>query len=300
VSDSPSGTLIAMTGTSGPRPIGQQPTRGPVPDRDELRDHLRASRIAGAVATSRENNLGNYERMSCREPLYSFGLRPHGTWTPSDVLELMAERCGVSPDPSHTHGRDSIDPDLTLDRLDAMAARLSSAAVARERVIVATGHPVGLRPTHTAVATALRDAGCRLLTAVPTWRHPADPAYGGTTGSVAFVDGVGVLTDDDGVPVHTHSPLPMQAVLEELRRLGEAPPDLVVADHGWAGAAAQQGIDSVGFADSNDPALFVGEAEGKVLVCVPLDDNVAPHLYEPLTTYLLHRAGLGADPPADR
>ena len=46
-------------------------------------------------------------------------------------------------------------------------------------------------------------------------------------------------------------------------------------------------------ADCNDPALFVGEAEGRVLSCVPLDDNVAPRHYPPLTAYLLDRAGLG-------
>ena len=67
----------------------------------------------------------------------------------------------------------------------------------------------------------------------------------------------------------------------------------MVADHGWAGAAGQAGIDTVGFADCNDPALFVGEAEGRVLSCVPLDDNVEPRLYAPLTAYLLDRAGLG-------
>ncbi|HEX6920145.1 MAG TPA: phosphatase, partial [Actinomycetes bacterium] len=61
---------------------------------------------------------------------------------------------------------------------------------------------------------------------------------------------------------------------------------------GWAGAAAQAGVEAVGFADSNDPALFVGEEEGTVAVAVPLDDNVAPHLYIPVTGYLLHRAGL--------
>jgi hypothetical protein len=65
-----------------------------------------------------------------------------------------------------------------------------------------------------------------------------------------------------------------------------------VADHGWAGAAGQAGVDAVGFADSNDPALFVAEAEGKVLVTVPLDDNVQPHLYAPMTAYLLAVAGL--------
>ncbi len=281
----PSGRLGAMTGTPAPS------TSGPV-TREDLREHLVRSRIAGEVATPRENNLANYQRMSRGEPLYLFGLRPREQWTPEKVLALMAERCGVSADPSHRRGQDTIDPELTLDRLDAMAARLSRAATGRERVVVATGHPVGLRPTHTAVAAALRRAGCRVLTPVPDWRHPADPSYGRTAGSVRFLEDVAVLVDDGGTPRHTHSPLPMQAVLTHLRRHGEDPPDLVVADHGWAGAAAQHGIDSVGFADSNDPALFVGEAEGRVLVCVPLDDGVAPPLYDPLTTYLLEQAGL--------
>ena len=43
------------------------------------------------------------------------------------------------------------------------------------------------------------------------------------------------------------------------------------------------------FADSNDPALFVGEAEGKIAVTVPLDDNVLPRYYEPLTHHLVRR-----------
>ena len=81
-------------------------------------------------------------------------------------------------------------------------------------------------------------------------------------------------------------------MLRALAEAGEPPPDLVVADHGWAGAAGQAGVTAVGFADSNDPALFVGEEEGKVAVAVPLDDNVAPHLYAPMTAYLLSAAGL--------
>ena len=41
------------------------------------------------------------------------------------------------------------------------------------------------------------------------------------------------------------------------------------------GPRARRASTTVGFADCNDPALFVGEAEGKVAVSVPLDDNVA-------------------------
>lgn len=258
------------------------------PTRDQLRSHLVSSRIAGHVATPRENNLLNFLRMSRREPLYLFGLSPVGEWTFPDVLALMAERCGVVPDPDFTEGQDTIDPDRTLERLDAMADRLGEAARRRERVVVATGHPVGLRPTHTAVAAGLARAGCEVLTAAGGWEHPDVPALGDHEGTLDWVERVAVLRGPYGELRHTHSPLLMEAILADL----DTPPDLVLADHGWAGAAGQAGIDAVGFADCNDPALFVGEAEGRVLACVPLDDNVDPRHYLPLTAYLLDRAGL--------
>jgi hypothetical protein len=85
----------------------------------------------------------------------------------------------------------------------------------------------------------------------------------------------------------------MATILDALAADGQAPPDLVVADHGWAGCAAQYGIDTIGYADCNDPALFLAEAEGTLSVCVPLDDHVTnPRYYEPMTAYLLHAAGL--------
>ena len=92
-----------------------------------------------------------------------------------------------------------------------------------------------------------------------------------------------------GELLHTHEPEPMRAVLAALPQ----PPDLVVADHGWAGAAAESGIDTLGLADSNDPALFVAEAEGKPVVTVPLDDNVAPHIYEPVSAFVTSWRGVG-------
>jgi hypothetical protein len=258
------------------------------PTRDQLRTHLVTSRIAGEVATTRQNNLENFARMGRGEPLYLFGLRLAGRWSYEDVLALMAERCGVVPDPAHVRGQDTIDPDLTLDRLDAMADRIGLAARRQERVLVATGHPVGLRPTHTAVVRGLAAAGCTILTAAQGWAHPDVPELGEQSGTLDWVDQVGVLRSPGGHLKHTHSPLLMEAALADL----DTPPDLVVADHGWAGAAGQAGIDTVGYADCNDPALFAGEAEGKVLSCVPLDDNVDPRLYLPLTAYLLDRAGI--------
>lgn len=264
------------------------------PTRDDLRDHLVASRIAGDVATTRQNNLENFGRMSRREPLYLFGLEPAGRWSFDDVLELMARRCGVIADPGHTSGQDTIDAERTLDRLEAMAERIGLAAGRRERVLVATGHPHGLRPVHAAVAAGLRAAGATLLTPAAGWHHPAGP-YGNEGHQLRYLDDVAVLSGPVSLH-HTHSPEPMRAALAALAADGQAPPDLVVADHGWAGAAGQAAVDAVGFADCNDPALFVGEAEGRVLVSVPLDDNVAPHLYDPMIAYLINRARLAPAP----
>jgi hypothetical protein len=262
-----------------------------VPTRDELLEQLVAAHIAGHVATTRENNLRNFRRLAEHDSGYLFGTHPDGSWTFAEVLALMAERCGVSADEAYLEGVDYIDPELTVGRLEAMADRLRTAASNRERVIVATGHPTGLLAVHVEVAHGLAAAGCRLLTPAAGWSYEIQRYGFRQRREIRYVAGVAMLASR-GELNHTHSGRPMVAMLDALRSSGQPWPDLVVADHGWAGAAGQAGVDTVGFADSNDPALFVAEAEGKVLVTVPLDDNVHPHLYAPLTAYLLATAGL--------
>jgi hypothetical protein len=258
------------------------------PSRAELIDRLVAARIAGPVTTTRENNLANFRLMANRDPGYLFGLQPRAPWTFADVLALMAERCGVSADPLHDSGADTIDPNSTVERLDAMAAFLRDAAARKARVLVATGHPTGLLVVHLEVARVLRVAGCTLLEPPARWQ---DVSVAGRPQERHVRSVLGVAMASQGANLlHTHSPVPMELMLDALRAGGQPPPELVMADHGFAGAAGRAGIPVVGFADSNDPALFVGEAEGDVAVCVPLDDNVLPQLYEPMTAYLLNAA----------
>lgn len=241
-----------------------------------MRDHLVASRIAGDVATPRDNNLRAMHRLAAGDERAWFGLAPRPV-TFEQVLDVMAERAGVSPDPAHEAGGDTIDPARTLDRLDAMAERLAQAARDKEDVFVATGHPAGLLAIHLPVAQALRHAGCRILTP----DAGADVSYDDRQRQLRYLGGVAVLSLH-GELNHTHSAVPMRHLIAN----GLAPA-LVVADHGWAGAAGEAGIDTVAFADSNDPALFLGEADGRIGVCVPLDDNVLPHLYQPLADLLV-------------
>jgi hypothetical protein len=248
-----------------------------------LRDHLVTTRIAGDVRTSREDNLRNFGRMARGDVNDDFGLVPDRDWTPDEVLEVMARRCGVHPDPGRTSGPDTIDPDLTVAALDRWRDRLAKAAAGRERVLLATGHPTGVLALHLEVAAALRRAGCEVLVPELAWSWPWEEEWGrGRARHVRALGGVHVLASG-GELLHTHRPEPMHALLAAVGM----PPDLVVADHGWAGAAAQAGLETLALADCNDPALFVAEDEGKPITTVPLDDNVLPHLYDPLAVHVL-------------
>ena len=246
----------------------------------ELRAHLVRNRIAGDVATPRDDNLRNAGRMAQGLPRYDFGLVPLRRWSYEDVVAVMAERCGISPDLSFEDGVDTIDPDLTVAQLERWRDRLAKAAAGGERVLLATGHPTGVLAVHLQVASALRAAGCEVLVPEQSWRKDVEGWRRPQT--VRAINGVHVLASG-GELLHTHLPEPMRALLDAL---GDDRPDLVVADHGWAGAAAEAGIETLALADCNDPALFVAEAEGKPVVTVPLDDNVRPPLYDPLSAYL--------------
>jgi hypothetical protein len=252
--------------------------RAGVPTREELKAQLVRTRIVGDVATGRDSNTTNIARMLDREVNYDFGLTLSRDWTYAEVVALMADRVGIDPDPERVEGPDTIDPDRCLDALDRMAEEIAEVARRRGRVLVATGHPTGLLVVHQAVVAALRAAGCEVITAgdespVPIEHRPV---------KVLYIADVAVLATRAHL-LHTHRPEPMRTVLAA----ADVQPDLVIADHGWAGAAGEAGLRTVGFADCNDPALFIGESEGKVAVVVPLDDNVTPAFYAPMTSYLL-------------
>ncbi|MGK5631372.1 phosphatase [Streptomyces sp. URMC 123] len=263
-----------------------------------LRTHLLATRLAGSVATPRETSLLSYRLFAAGDPRMLLGLDPEGAWGPGDLLRLMSDRCGVSADPSHVSGADTIDPDRTLHALAAFADRLGAAAAAREPVLFGTGHPHRLLGFYAALAAALSAAGCPVLTP-GQWRCvDITTRFGLRTHLLDYVRGVAFVRHPGGRDrgadrgVHTHSPLPVRIALAAAAQAGGPLPELVVGDHGWVCGAGQLGIDAMGLGDTDDPALFVAEAEGRVSVAVPLDDAVRSDYYRPLTRYVLNRACL--------
>jgi hypothetical protein len=274
--------------------------------RDELISHLLATRLAGEVATPREGNLRNYARFARRDPDVLLGLDPLSDWTEAELLTLMARRCGVSPDPFHRHGQDRIDPERTADALERLAAVLGETAAATGGVLLGTGHPTRLQAMYAAFGQALRAAGCALRTPALGQRFAMHTSEGTRRCGLDYPERVGVVVVYErgasskenegprsvGEPVHTHSPQPVRIALAALAESGEPAPDLVLGDHGWVCAAGRLGLRVAGFADSNDPAVFVAEEEGQVQVTVPLDDGLRPDCYRLPTAYVLQLAGL--------
>ncbi|MGW5198044.1 phosphatase [Streptomyces spiralis] len=263
-----------------------------------LRAHLVGAGLAGVVATTREASLRSYRLFAARDPRALIGIDPELAWGQRDLIELMARRCGVSADPRHTVGCDVIDPELTLAALGAFADRLGAAARRGACVLLGTGHPHRLIGFYAALADALSAAGCTVLTPAQGRCVDITTRFGLRTFRLVYVRGVGLVrpagSERPGCEpgAHSHSPLPVRLALEAAADAGGPLPELVIGDHGWVCGAGQLGFEVMGLADTDDPALFVGQAEGRVSVVVPLDDAVRAAYYRPLTRYVLNRACL--------
>ena len=246
-----------------------------------LRAHLLASGIAGETATTRENTVANAEKLALGDPDKHLGIGARGR-DARGVMEAVAQLCGCSVALDERAGGGVIDPDLVLDALDALGSRLAAAAMRGERMLIATGHPTGLLPLYMALARALVARGVKLQTPLDDVRLEA-PMKVRRRRRIRYLDGVAVLMGGAEL-LHTHESWPMDRLLDEIEA-----PDLVLADHGWAGAAITHGVETVCFTDVNDPALAVAKADGLVDIVVPCDDNLPPVAYEPVRDYLVGR-----------
>jgi hypothetical protein len=239
--------------------------------REELAEALIEGRVAGPVTShDRRNVIWKIEQLVMGEPDLQFGIRDLPNLGVDEVLALMAAEAGFDPNPRIHDGPTPIDPLLVLEACAAAGRRLAHAARRGERVVLATGHPAGLPLLYMAIGRILEEHGAKLL--LPArgfeWRE------GGRHRQIRYLSGVAVLTDR-GSTIHTHGAGAMQLMLEEAR------PDLVVADHGFAGAAIQAGVDTISIADVNDPAPVVAKWQGRTETVIVMDDNVQPEDYWP-------------------
>jgi hypothetical protein len=243
---------------------------------DEVAQQLVAAGITGPHQShSRHNNISKIRACVAGDEDGCFGLSGMTLQSEEEVLGYLAELTGCSPDLADLSGYDTIDPDLTVGGIVAGAERLRDAARAGAVLLAATGHPTGMLEHHIRVVDAYRRAGGKVLRLREEERLDTGKKR---HAEVRYTGGVGCFADWGSLQ-HTHSAAPMEALLE-----GEPWPDIVLGDHGFAGAAIERGIPTVAVMDINDPALAVAWGEGKDVTIVPMDDNRAPRLYEPSWT----------------
>jgi hypothetical protein len=242
-------------------------------ERAELvRGLLRAGIAGDQVSHPLDNVLRNIRLLHDGDPDKLFGLSGVAGADPLEVFELVGRAAGFVPDHGVRSGPVPVDPDLVLDACEAAGDRLALAVERGERVVLATGHPIGLAHLYIELGRALMVRGVEIA-------HPADGVIWREGDrhhqwQLRYLEGVAILTDRASAR-HTHSGDPM------VRMLAAERPDLVFADHGFAGAAIERGVETLSIADVNDPALLVAKAQGRTEVVIVMDDHVAPEDYWP-------------------
>ncbi|TCJ18887.1 hypothetical protein E0L93_05140 [Rubrobacter taiwanensis] len=214
------------------------------------------------------DNLYKIEQVVMHNPVYTFGLEPLLEGVDfEEAYSAVGRFTGHPPDREENPERGRIDPVRTVEGLVEAARRIRKVAGGGGTLLFGTGHPGALLLYYLELSRWAETLGGRVLTAGTErlYEHgsPLD-----------WVGKVGVLGDGAHLH-HTHSPDPMRDVLGEVGAV-----DLVVADHGFAGAAAAAGIPAIAVMDTNDPALAVAALRAPdLLTVVPMDDNRPQNSY---------------------
>ncbi len=229
----------------------------------EHADRLLAAGVAGNdTSHGGENNLYRMRLLVEGDANNTYGMEDllRGV-TFEEAYDAVSRQLGNPPDDDEVPGRGRIDPERTAEELVKAGGRIRAVAGSGGRFVFGTGHPGALLLYYLGLAAWAEDLGAEVLTA------ETKGLYDRRGTPLDWAGPVGTLGDGASL-FHTHSPDPMRDVLESA-----GPVDLVVADHGFAGAAVAAGVPAVAIMDTNDPAFAVAAGRGADLTAIPMDDN---------------------------
>ena len=200
--------------------------------------------------------------------------------TVDEVLDGLRRLCDWDLEPSEgTRGKSWVSPETVIDQAERVAERLRRAVLQRERVFFGTGHPTGPLEMYARLAELLAEQG------VTVPRIAEGESFEGYVGGaqIRYICDVACVSMS-GDLVHTHSARPMEFLLGKGLEA-----DLVVGDHGFAGAALARGLDAVAIIDTNDPGLILAFARGLPVWPVMCDDARPAFRYEKLFRFVRDR-----------
>ena len=243
-------------------------------DDQVIERRLTKLRLAGPeLSHSRENNVQAVKKLVNGDTYANFGIRRVIEYVessglhPDDALKIVAGITKCSQDINYTEGRGYISPASTIKGLRATAAAIRRVAANGGSVLFATGHPGAMIDYYTELAYLVRRLGGHVLSLakgqiIYQGEDRDQVKVADSVNSVAFLS-------DTCATLHSHDSKAMEVMLNDAPRL----PDLVIADHGFAGEAINRNIPTVAVMDTNDPGLAVAKYLGANLAIVPMNDN---------------------------
>jgi Phosphatase len=248
--------------------------------RERTLRRITETRVAGRdTRHSRVANLQAFRGLVNAEPHYTFGIKGVERFRFEEVLDAVASITECSRDPAVTAGGGYISPRSTLKAFEEAARRILGVARTGGTFLVGTGHPGSLPVFYLELVRLIRGWGGKVL-------EPARGAAVPPNLDLDYIEGVAVTTDRCSL-MHTHDFRAMEIMLAET-----GPVDLVVADHGYAGAAINAQIPVVVLIDTNDAAPAVAKRMGADATVIPADDNRPLSCYRPLVESLREFAEL--------
>jgi hypothetical protein len=245
---------------------------------ETLAANLERERVAGWIWTPVHDVMRKARMLVSGDPSVCFGMSSLLPTSLDEILGALSRLAGFDfATEDGNRGRSWVSPDNVVEQAEALAVRLKLACERGERVFFGTGHPTGPLEMYIRFADALRERGATIVCIGDG--EAFDGYHGGS--EIRYICDVACVSIG-GDLAHTHSARPMEGMLEAGLR-----PDLVVGDHGFAGASLVRGIDAVGVVDTNDPALVLAWARGLPLSPILCDDNRPPGAYRALTQFVL-------------
>ena len=225
-------------------------------------DRLLDAGVAGSCTShGAENNLYKIGLLLENDAANTFGMEKLlQDVSFEEAYDAVAFQIGNPPDKEETEGRGCIDPSRTASGLVEAGERIREVAGSGGRFIFATGHPGALILYYLGLARWAEELGGEVVTVETRGRYQRGVSLDWAESVAALGDGASLF--------HTHDTRPMRDVL---RQTGDV--DLVVADHGFAGATIASDVPTVAVMDTNDPALAVVAGRGADVTVVPMDDN---------------------------
>lgn len=249
-----------------------------ITNKEAIIEKLIELEVCGAKAGhERHLNLKAINQLKENKDKATFGLGGAAGYSQEEILAIVAQYTKCSSDFTLKEGPGYICPESTLAGLEEAAKVMAQTAQRRGKVLLGTGHTGGMTAYYVELAKLLESLGCEILDGYGAGkvvdRFPCP--HCGQHDVEVRVDYLGkvALTSDGEILRHTHSTAPMEAILAAMEDQGIWP-DLVLADHGFAGGALKRNILTIAVMDTNDPALALAKHEGQLpLVLIPLDDN---------------------------